>query len=481
MARAGLRPPTLELALSIACAVGCGGQDHGEALVHMAVIDESVEANPNNAISALFTTHATGAGTVRIEIGGEPTGTRVSREVPIGAESVKIPLLGLLPETDYAFRPVLQSPSGAAVVGQWIPFRSGSLPDSIVPIVATTTGDVQPGLTLLSPRRSGNPPHPAIIIDQTGRVVWYHEVSAGLGDFQLQPNGHLTASVMVSANAPYSAGTYLEWDALGDMVGQWRANGYDLTDTHELRLIGDSEALLYGYTTRTFDLSRFGGPSAATVIGDVLQRLDRAGAVSFEWNTFDHFQLDDADDFIWQSPGTAGYDFTHSNAIETLPNGDYLLSTRHLSEITRIDGKTGEIRWRMGKGKGNQFTFINDPKGGFWNMHAVRRLPDGHVLFIDNGNGHMPPSTRAVEYEIDEDAMSATLVWSFEPGIVSCCMGFAQRLANGNTLVNLGQDYRVFEVAPNGDVVWLASLPMNGAGFFGIYRASRIASLDDLR
>ena len=86
----------------------------------------------------------------------------------------------------------------------------------------------------------------------------------------------------------------------------------------------------------------------------------------------------------------------------------------------------------------------------------------------------MPPSTRAVEYEVDEDAMTANLVWSFEPGIASCCMGFAQRLANGNTLVNLGQDYRVFEVASDGDVVWQASLPMNGSGFFGIYRASAL-------
>ena len=352
----------LDLALSFACALGCGGQDHGEALVHIAVIDEVVEASPNNAISAVFTTHAAGAGSVRIEIGGEPTGTRVSREVPIGNEAVKIPLLGLLPETDYEFRPVLQSPSGTAVVGQWIPFRTGSLPDSIVSIAATTSGEVQPGLTLLSPRRFGNPPHPAIIIDKTGRVVWYHEVSAELGDVQLQPNGHLTAAVM---------GAYLEWDALGNVVGEWTAKGYDSTDGHELRLIGDDEGLLSGLTTRVFDLSRFGGPVRGTVIGDVLQRLDRAGTVMFEWNTFDHFQLDDADDFIWQSPSTTGYDFTHSNAIETLPNGDYLLSTRHLSEITRIDGRAGTIRWRMGKGKRQPVHVHQRPER--WLLEHARR------------------------------------------------------------------------------------------------------------
>ena len=303
--------------------------------------------------------------------------------------------------------------------------------------------------------------------------MWYREVMGGLGDFQLQPNGHLTAS--------YSSAPFQEWDALGNLVRQWAASGCDSTDTHELRLLGPGEALLLGLRSRTFDLTRFDGPADATVIGSVLQRIRADGSVAFEWDSFDHYALDEADDFVWQSPASGSYDFTHSNAIEILPDGDYLLSTRHLSEITRIEGATGEIRWRMGKGKRNQFTFVNDPKDGFWNMHGVRRLPNGHLIFIDNGNGHIPPSSRAVEYEIDEEAMTATLVWSYEPGTASCCMGFAQRLANGNTLVTLGNDYRVSEVSPGGDVVWEARLPMSGAGFFGIYRAFRISSLDNLK
>jgi hypothetical protein len=456
----------------IASIAACGNQTQTVASVEPQIIDEAVEPNPNSTISAIFTVHTLRAQAVRIELTGDSDGPRVTQDVPTVDDAVRVPLLGLYADTDYRFRAIATSEPGVEAAGQWIPFRSGSLPSSITSFDIVGSGDMQPGVTLLVPRPNGPTPHPAVIIDRSGRVVWYREVSSSLVDFQLQPNGHLTGAV---------AGAYQEWDGLGNVVRAWTVSSPFLTDVHEVRLLDDGSALLFGFETRSLDLSRFDGPAGAGVIGNVLQRIRADGAVSFQWNTFEHYALDDADDFVWQEPGTGGYDFTHCNAIETLPSGDYLVSTRNLSEITRIDHETGEIRWRMGKGKGNQFTFINDPKGGFWNMHGIRRLQDGHLIMIDNGLGHMPPSSRAVEYEIDEDAMTATLVWSFEPGLVSCCMGFAQRLANGNTLVTLGEDYRVSEVSPAGDVVWEARLPMGGTGFIGFYRASRIGSLDELR
>ena len=106
----------------------------------------------------------------------------------------------------------------------------------------------------------------------------------------------------------------------------------------------------------------------------------------------------------------------------------------------------------------------------------MRRLANGNLLPIDNGNFHAPPSSRAAEYAVDEQARTATLVWSFEPGIFSCCMGNAQRLPDGNTLVALGNDFRVFEVTPAGQVVWELRFP-TPANIFGFYRAFRIESL----
>jgi hypothetical protein len=75
---------------------------------------------------------------------------------------------------------------------------------------------------------------------------------------------------------------------------------------------------------------------------------------------------------------------------------------------------------------------------------------------FDNGNLHVPAFSRVVEYEIDEDAMTATLVWEhiapdqrFVP-----FMGSAQRMDNGNTVISWGPTQpRITEVTPDGDTL----------------------------
>lgn len=441
------------------------------------VLASSVEPNPHNAISAVVRAQSENAAALRVEFGAGGELDGATPDFPAGQPGTEIPVLGLLPETVYEMRVVVTSASGDTATGPPLTFRTGRLPDRIVDFEVVSNGTPEPGYTLLAPIAPMGQPHPAVIVDNSGRVVWYRETPSFVVDFQLQPNGHYTAAVALpNVQQPYFPGVYEEWDLLGNVVGTWSAAGVEFTDYHEIRLVaGGQEALLLGFVAETHDISQFGGPTDAVVVGNVLQRVTRGGGVLFEWNSFDHYDLRDADDFAWQ-PRPLGYDFTHANAIEVDGNA-YLLSTRHLSEITKIEATTGEIVWRMGGGKANQFTFLNDPHEGFFMPHSVRRLENGNLILLDNGNFHAPPSSRAVEYRVDEQAKTATLVWSFEPGIFSCCMGYAQRLPGGNTLVTLGEDYRVFEVSPGGSVIWELRLPDQGSGFFGIYRAFRVPSL----
>ena len=68
------------------------------------------------------------------------------------------------------------------------------------------------------------------------------------------------------------------------------------------------------------------------------------------------------------------------------------------------------------------------------------QLENGNILIFDNGNEHIPPSSRVVEYQLDEENMIATFVWDFfNPyGFISTSMGSVQRLPNQNTLINWG-------------------------------------------
>jgi hypothetical protein len=123
-----------------------------------------------------------------------------------------------------------------------------------------------------------------------------------------------------------------------------------------------------------------------------------------------------------------------------------------MDEITKIDRKSGAIIWRWG-GKHNQFTFANDSIG-FSHQHCIRVLPNGHYLLFDNGNFHTPNFSRAVEYVIDAEAMTATEVWEYRhsPDLYTFAMGSVQRLENGNTLIGWGADTSclVTEVTPEG-------------------------------
>jgi hypothetical protein len=145
--------------------------------------------------------------------------------------------------------------------------------------------------------------------------------------------------------------------------------------------------------------------------------------------------------------------------------------------VLKIDSATGIILWKLG-GLGSDFQFVGDSLNGFSMQHGVRELPNGNILMFDNGDEHVPPLSRAVEYQLDLVNHTATLAWEYRAplSLYGSAMGFAQRLENGNTLIAYGtaQPPRVQEVNSSGQVVWdLKSI----TPAYGAYRAFRIQSL----
>jgi len=245
-------------------------------------------------------------------------------------------------------------------------------------------------------------------------------------------------------------------------------NGYT-TDGHDFILMPDYHSYLMIYDTQMVDMSKIvpGGNPNATVIGLVLQELDEYKTVIFQWRSWDHISITDA---THENLQDSVIDYIHGNSMDIDYDGNLLISSRHLDEITKINRQTGDIIWRLG-GKKNQFTFINDTLR-FSHQHAFRRIPNGHYTLFDNGNFHTPPFSRAIEYDLDQVNKTCTLVWQYRhsPSIFSFAMGYAQRLPNGNTVVGWGSSNPTLtEVDPAGHVVYELSYPM---GVFS-YRAYR--------
>lgn len=140
------------------------------------------------------------------------------------------------------------------------------------------------------------------------------------------------------------------------------------------------------------------------------------------------------------------------------------MSSRHLAQVFKIDRDTGDIIRRLG-GISGEFQFLDDPYGGLCGQHMASFLSNGNLLLFDNGNICYPDmperdrATRVVEYELDETAMTARLVWSYTSASVrSSAQGSVQRLSNGNTFIGWGNNgdnpVMATEVDPEGKIVF---------------------------
>ena len=127
-----------------------------------------------------------------------------------------------------------------------------------------------------------------------------------------------------------------------------------------------------------------------------------------------------------------------------MPNGDILVSYRPTSAVIHIDRKTGEIVWKLGPPT-------------LAGQHAPTPLENGNILIFDNGVHRLDdplPFSRVIEVNPANDE----IVWTYQDRPVSNFfsprMGNAQRLPNGNTLINEASFGRFFEVTRDGEIVW---------------------------
>jgi len=322
-------------------------------------------------------------------------------------------------------------------------------------LTVTISNNPMPGQSFLSnfPFNPNTQNTPYLIIAENTGVPYVAIQKFGIFfDFKKQPNGNLT----------YYHGrdsVFYELDVNYNTIDHYVCgNGYT-TDIHELIFLDNGHALLMSYDPQPVDMSKIvsGGNPNAIVIGLIIQELDVDKNVVFQWRSWDHFQITDP---IYINLLDSVIDYVHGNAIDRDFDGNILISSRHLDEITKINRTTGDVIWRLG-GRNNQFTFIND-SDRFSYQHGIRRLQNGNIILYDNGNNHTPPYSRAIEYALDEQNMTATLVWQYRnnPDIFGPAMGFAQRLSNGNTFISWGAaNPTITEVTPDGKIALEMTLP----------------------
>ncbi|RJP33352.1 MAG: thioredoxin [Actinobacteria bacterium] len=142
--------------------------------------------------------------------------------------------------------------------------------------------------------------------------------------------------------------------------------------------------------------------------------------------------------------------------------------------------EVGEIVWRVGPDY-SAGTPEGDKLGQIIGQHHAHMIPEGlpgagNILVFDNGGAAgYPLQFRWASRILEFDPTTLDLVWKYEsPNFFSFYISSAQRLPNGNTLIDEGSTGRVFEVTPTGEIVWEY---VDGTGIQAlgrVYRAYRI-------
>ncbi len=165
-------------------------------------------------------------------------------------------------------------------------------------------------------------------------------------------------------------------------------------------------------------------------------------------------------------------DIFHTNSLEILDGsaasknpafakGNLLVSMRSLNAIFVVDPNTEQVLWAY--------------SADFEEPHDPQVLPNGNLLLFDNlGGSPKRGRSRMLEYRLP----SMDLAWTYEgtpwDHFFTKGCGMAQRLPNQNTLITETDTGRVFEVTPDGEIVWQFLNP-HRTGPDNVYVASLFA------
>jgi hypothetical protein len=372
---------------------------------------------------------------------------------------VTVPILGLLPGERYVARVVAYGETGTGV-GSDLFLRTGPLPTDL-PRYTASGSDPSPGYVVFAAGHYG------VVIDNTGRVVWYRHFPNGVGlNFMVQPTGHYVLRPPTPEVGDVEP--WVELDALGNVTRTMRCASGLQPRPHDIILEEDGSYRLLCDETRTMDLTAIGGVANARVTGTVVQHVSVTGQLLFQWSPFDHFQIADLDP---AERAGVNVNWTHGNSLDVDTDGNLLVSFRNLGEITKIDATTGAVIWRFG-GRRNEFGFLDTATPAFSRQHSVRVCAPGTLLLLDNVGD--PRASSAERYLIDDASRTARLVqvYSSMAPVVTEIGGSVQPLAGGRTLVSFGTAGRVEEYDTSGRRTWQIE---GNPGY--VFRAQRMGSL----
>lgn len=356
-------------------------------------------------------------------------------------------LLGNPADTDVHFRVVLTEGEESDATADYS-ITTGSLPTGIPQFTASGELTDEWAYTVI-PTQGTTPA--VTIVNAKGETVWYYLPVVQEGNLMRALLSHDRKSVILGhagIQGKLELGR-LQWISLeGGTVTELSVPGFD----HDLVELPDGTICMITVERRTHSN---GTPWEA----DTLLELHPDGTTTEIFNAWEAFEDPES------LPSARAANWTHGNGLDYWPAEDaYLFSMKELGTLAKIPRATGEIEWMI-DGTLNQFDFGDDELVML--QHQFEMLDNGNLLLFDNGTQERGYS-RAVELDIDEEALTARQVWDYirDPSVFVVAKGDVHRFDNGNTQVVWSAVGEIQMVTPDGTPIWALNAELGQAFTF---------------
>ncbi len=262
--------------------------------------------------------------------------------------------------------------------------------------------------------------------DWDSNIVWEHKGIGSVNDLRILPNGNR----LLIAHEPIPQSAQGKVEDVSEKIAPW-----------------------WGPRMRGSEEHQQGG--------DIFE-VNLNGEVVWEWHAHDHLDLN------LFSPLTPLNDWLHMNSIAPLPEnkwydagdkrfkpGNILINPRNINMMYIVDKQTGSVVWEG----------THNYKGGMAHSHEPEMIEKGlpgagTIILFDNSLFPRNRTHTGQTFIIELDPTTMEIVWKYETEgyanikFFSKTMGTQKRLPNGNTFIGEDNTGRLFQVQPDGTIVW---------------------------
>ena len=331
--------------------------------------------------------------------------------------------------------------------------------------------------TFGQPKGEGEPPRKIYLIDMEGRPVHEWHVETSLQSYcHLLPDGNLLQPTHDRSDVARGPFGLYELDPDSNVVWSYRCR-----IDHDFQALDNGHLLIHTITENFWPALGPGQKRQPYII-----EIARDGELLWQWRGEEH--LGELEELLspagWRqvmdrARGEFAFDWAHNNTLQVIPPnatyererssgrparfkpGNIIFSYRSNDVIGVIERPSGRIVWAWGPG-------VID------GQHKPHMLPNGNILIFDNGT--LRGFSRVIEYNPLADRIEWAYTGTPKESFLSRYISGAQRLPNGNTLICEGAKSRLFEVTPDGQVVWEFVNPYRSEhASRSIYRCTRYA------